>query len=152
MIESKKYVVNVNKDNIENILALYTFSKSDLASLTTHKVSDVYNPVLESVSLSEYKWEIKHMCSIIQEPIFECAETLKNMCFDNFKIEVIYLSTERKEILVIADKVNDLVLEEYYSKTYDEIKGICPECVFMIAEQEDVDFSIMPKFNKIIEV
>lgn len=67
-------------------------------------------------------------------------------------MKFIYLSTERKEILVIADKVNDLVLEEYYSKTYYEIKGICPECVFMIAEQEDVDFSIMPKFNKIIEV
>lgn len=150
MVKSKKYVIN--KDNIEDILTIATFSKSDLSNLTMQVVSDAYNPIMESVSLSEYKWKINYLCSTIQEPIFKCAEILKNMCFDNFKIEVIYLSTERKEILAIVDIVNDSVLDEYYNKVYDELKEICPECVFMISEQEDVDFSIMPKFNQIIEV
>lgn len=150
MIESKKYIIN--DDNIKNILATAAFSKSDFIKFSTQIVSDVYNPTMESISLSEYRWNIKYLYSSILNPITKCAYLLKNMYFNSFNIETIYLSTERKEILVIADKVNDSVLEEYYNKTYDELKEICPECVFMIAEQEDIDFSIMPKFNKIIEV
>ncbi len=150
MIESKKYIIN--NDNIKNILATAAFSKSDLLKFSTQIVSDIYNPIMESISLLEYKWKIEYLCSSILNSITKCAEILKNMHFKNFNIEVIYLSTERKEILVVADKVNDSVLEEYYNITYDELKEICPECVFMIAEQGDIDYSFMPKFNKIIEV
>lgn len=152
MTETKKYVTQINEDNIKNILSLAKFNKSDLQKFSSQIVSDAYNPIYETTSLSEYTWKISFLFDSIQMPIVKCAELLKNIHFDNFTIETIYLSLERKEILTVADIVNDAVLDEYYTKTYDECKRICPECVFMIAENDDIDFSVMPKFDKIIEV
>lgn len=150
MTNEIKYVVNQN--NIKDILTFSKMSKTDFQKLTSSVLSDVYNPVYEKVSLSEYSWKFSYLCSSIQMSIMQCVEKLKKHKFNNFTIDVIYVSQERKEILSIVNKVNDDVLDEYYTVTYDELKPVCPECVFMIAECDDIDFSIMPKFDKIIEV
>lgn len=146
----KQYVVNQN--NIKDILALSTFSKSDLLKFSSEITSDVYNPVFESYTLSEYSWKISRLCSVTQLPLKHCVEKLKNIEFNNFNIDVIYVSQERKEILTVINTINDDILDEYYTKTFEELKPICPECVFMLATEEDIDFSIMPKFDLTVEV
>lgn len=90
------------------------------------------------------------MLDNIQMQTMACAELLKDIHFITFHIETIYVSMERKEVLTIVDTVNNNSLEEYYNKTYDLCKPLCPECVFMIAEEKDVNFSIMPKFDRLI--
>lgn len=152
MIESKTYTIQINDDNIKDVLILSKLHKSDLRKISAKIVSDIFNPINETKSFSEYTWSIASLFDYVQMRTMDCAEKIRNMHFDSFDIKTIYVSMERKEILTISSVVNDDVLEEYYNKTYDECSSICPECVFMIAEEKDIDFSIMPKFDRIIEV
>lgn len=150
MTENKQYVIN--KSNIKDFLNVSQFSKKDFQKFTSRIISDMYNPEIENINVSQYRWTVSYLCSIISMEIIQCTEVLKNMHFDNFVIKKIHISKERKEILAVSDIVNDIVLDEYYNNVYDKIKPICSECVFMIATENDIDYSIMPKFDLTIEV
>ena len=152
MPELKSYSFKINENNFKDILALTRFHKTDLTKISAKMISDFFNPMNETTTLQEYTWTISALFDNIQMQTISCAEKLKDIHFITFNISTIYVSMERKEILTIVDAVNDDSLDEYYDKVYNLCKPLCPECVFMISEEKDVDFSIMPKFDKIIEV
>ncbi len=150
MTEGKQYVINNN--NIQDFLTISQFSKGDFRKFSHKIMADMHNPDNEKISISEYKWSVSYLCHAIGSAITQCANALQNIQFSNFSLKQIYISKERKEILAVSNIVNDSVMEEYYDTVYDTVKPICPECVFMIAEDKDIDYSVMPKFDLKIEV
>lgn len=149
---NKNVQYTYNSKNINQILAMNNYSERDLKNIVVHITSDLANPQLQSITLNEYNWKLSVMCSHTISSFRNCIAMIKDMHFNHFCIETIYGSTKRKEILVVANDINDDILDEYYSKMYADISQICPDCVFMIAAEEDIDFAIMPKFDIIAEV
>lgn len=84
--------------------------------------------------------------------LLTCANWLQENKFEHFKISKIFVRYNEKELIVIADKINNDVLEEFYSKTFDFVFGSDNEIVFIIADEKSINYFTMPKYDKLIEV
>lgn len=84
--------------------------------------------------------------------LLECADSLREAEFKNFSITKIFVRYNKKEIIVISDKMNDDVLEEFYGKTFELSYMKDSEIVFMITTEDVVDHSAMLNYDKLIEV
>lgn len=84
--------------------------------------------------------------------LLECAEWLEKTVFETFSVKQIYVRYNKKEILVISDKISDDILSEFYDKTFDFAYMKDSEIVFLITDEKSVDYSVMPKYDSHIEV
>lgn len=84
--------------------------------------------------------------------LLDCTSWLRENKFEHFTVSKIFVRYNEKEIIVIADKINDNVLEEFYAKTFDFAYGGDNEIVFIITDEKSVNYSAMPKYDKLIEV
>lgn len=110
----------------------------------------------QDTRLGNYYQEILHLL-IDNEPLknrslYDCADWLQKTEFENFKVLKIFMRYEAKEIIVISDKMNNAVLDEYYDKFYNFVHKRDIEIVYMIAKESEVDYSSMPRCDKVIEV
>lgn|GEM_PF-3999780 len=84
--------------------------------------------------------------------LLECARWLQSVKFKNFSVLKILIRFDQKELIVISDKVNDDVLEEFYSSTFQMAYKNDSDIVFMINTENNIFYSAMPKCDKVIEV
>lgn len=84
--------------------------------------------------------------------LMDCAKWLQKADFSNFSVLKIFVRYRKKEIMVVSDKMNDRVLDEFYNKTFEYAYKKDDEIVFMIADEKSIDYSAMPKYDKITEV
>ena len=84
--------------------------------------------------------------------LLDCAIWLQQKAFESFTISKIFVRYNEKELIVIADKIDDNGLEEFYAKTFDFAYARDNEIVFIITDEKSINYSAMPKYDKLIEV
>lgn len=84
--------------------------------------------------------------------LIDCANWLKEACFANFSVIRIFVRYKKKEIVVISDSISDVILDEFYNKTFEYAYQKDSDIVFIITDEKSIDYSAMPKYDKVIEV
>lgn len=133
-------IMGINK---MNLLAILNAVLIDAGRQGNVKLGEYYNNTLH------YSIEAMPVQNYV---LLDCANWLKEMTFENFSVLKIFVRYNKKEIIVISDKMNDDVLEEFYGKTFELSYMKDSEIVFMITTEDAVDHSAMLNYDKLIEV
>ncbi len=84
--------------------------------------------------------------------LVDCANWLKETHFKNFSVLRIFIRYKKKEIVVVSDSMSDAILDEFYNQTFEYAYQKDNEIVFIITDEKSIDYSAMPKYDKVIEV
>ncbi|MBD5144896.1 MAG: hypothetical protein HDT21_03120 [Ruminococcus sp.] len=84
--------------------------------------------------------------------LIDCANWLKETHFKNFSVLKIFIRYKKKEIVVVSDSMSDIILDEFYNKTFEFAYEKDNEIVFIITDEKAIDYSAMPKYDRFIEV
>lgn len=160
-MSTRKNTLNCDNTNTF-IYNLPTVAESiKLLSIEEKSLRKIINKVLIDVDknsdtlLFEYGPVLRYNINIApikNGVLLECAEWLEKTVFETFSVKQIYVRYNKKEILVISDKISDDILSEFYDKTFDFAYMKDSEIVFLITDENSVDYSVMPKYDLHIEV
>ena len=134
---------------------------TDILSIGTKNLRAILNEVLidtnnkHNTKLGDYYNTLHYLIAdmpVQNYALLTCANWLKENKFEYFTISKIFVRYNEKEIIAIADKIDDEVLEEFYDKTFDFAYVSDNEIVFIITDEKSINYSAMPRYDKLIEV
>lgn len=142
-----------SKDKIHDLLKICNGEQNSIKKTLLNILTDTSQ--CNNISLGEYYPQLHcyiNNITLKNNSINECVDWLIKEKFKNFNISKIFVRYEPKEIIVVSNNINNDVLDEFYEKTFNFkiLKDI--EIVFMISTISDINFSAMPKCDKVIEV
>lgn len=109
-----------------------------------------------NIQLGEYYQNtLKYLIDAIpirNRVLIDCANWLKETHFKNFSVLRIFIRYKKKEIVVVSDSMSDAILDEFYNQTFEYAYQKDNEIVFIITDEKSIDYSAMPKYDKVIEV
>jgi len=79
------------------------------------------------------------------------AQQLKKEKFDNFTIKDILICYSKNEVIVVTGTVNNDVLDEFFSKTFDYAYKKDNDVVFMITTEDSVRYLATLQYDGVFE-
>lgn len=79
------------------------------------------------------------------------AQQLKKEKFDNFTIKDILICYSKNEVIVVTGTVNNDVLDEFFSKTFDYAYKKGNDVVVIITTEDSVRYPAMLQYDEFFE-